>query len=140
MPLISGGGGSFNGGTITQPLVIATTDGNVIPLKIIASWNAQNQDFFQIVNSDLDTRMFAVDVSGQTVAWRHTSESDTNLLGGGSAVQANLPGLVAAGGSGARTLGLYDHIAAAQPVLTSGTATPEQIALALQSYGAAGGS
>ena len=132
-------GVTFNGGTITEPLVIATTDGNVIPLKIVASWNAQNQDFFQVVNSDTGTRMFAVDVQGQTLAWPHTSEATPNLTTLGSAVGADLPSVTGRGAIGARTLGLYDHSAAAQPVLTSGTATPEQIALALQSYGAAGG-
>ena len=34
-------GSTFNGGTITQPLVIATTDGNVVPLSVQAGWNAQ---------------------------------------------------------------------------------------------------
>jgi hypothetical protein len=36
-------------------------------------------------------------------------------------------------------MGLFGHTSAPQPVLTSGTATPEQIALALQSYGVVGG-
>jgi hypothetical protein len=139
MPLISGAASSFNGGTITQPLVIATTDGNVIPLKIVASWNAQNQDFFQVVNGDTGTRMLAVDVSGNVIAFRHTSEASINLKSDGGQVYGALPAVEGSGAIGSRTLGLYDHSPAAQPVLASGTATPEQIALALQSYGAAGG-
>jgi hypothetical protein len=92
-----------------------------------------------VVNSDTGTRMFAVDVSGNTVAWRHTSETDRNLVSDGNTVLGLLPGVAAAGTIGANTLGLYGHPPTAQPTLTSGTATPEQIALALQSYGAAGG-
>lgn len=143
MPLISGGGGlPFNGGTITQPLVIdlSASGGGTIPLQVVASWNAQSQDFFQVVNSDTGTRMLAVDVQGGTVAWPHTSEVEKNLESVGGAVQGKLPGVEGAGATGSRTLGLFDHILAAQPSVTSGTVTPEQLALALQTYGALGGS
>ena len=140
MPIVSGGGG-FNGGTITGPLVVdlSGSGGNSVPVTIRASWNAQNQDFFQVVNADTGTRLFAVDVQGQTLAWRHTSEATPNLTTLGSAVGASVPGVDGRGAIGSRTLGLYDHAAAAQPTVTSGTVTPEQLALALQTYGALGG-
>ena len=139
MPIVSGGG--FNGGTITGPLVIdlSGSGGGTVPVTIRASWNAQSQDFLQVVNSDTNTRMFAVDVSGQTVAWRHTSESDQNLQTGGSSVAANLPGVAISGGIGARRIGFYDTIAAAQQLVTSGSVTPAQLANALQATGMLGG-
>lgn len=121
----------FNGGTITEPVVIATTDGNVIPLKIIASWNAQNQDFFQVVNSDTnpDTRMFAVDVSGNVIAFQHTSESTVNLKSDGGQIGGDLPGVVGRGAIGNRTLGFFDQTAAAQPTGVAVTAAAIHAAL-----------
>src|SRR6266850_1759999 len=55
-PTSSHGGGTFNGGTITQPLVIDLSggSGNDVPLKVLASYNAQNVDFFEVTNSDVN--------------------------------------------------------------------------------------
>src|SRR5438105_2068387 len=48
MPLISGGGGSFNGGTITQPLVIALATGGQDALEIRADPTDPTTTFFTV--------------------------------------------------------------------------------------------
>jgi hypothetical protein len=139
MPLISRGGGSpFNGGTITQPLVIAPTDPNSVPLSIRASWNAQNADFLAIVNTDNGLLLLEMDLNGNLYLGDHAVAGTRTAFQPGSSIEGAVAGVVqfVLGGS---VTGLFTHAAAAQPSLTSGTATPEQIALALQSYGAAGG-
>jgi hypothetical protein len=136
-------GTTFNGGTITQPLVIDLDDGNSVPLTILASWNAQNVDFLHVLNTDTNVKMFALDLANQVQLNSHTDEAQGVQLSEAGGIVARGNVLLANGklsASTTPTLGLFGHLQAAQPTLTSGTATPEQIALALQSYGAAGGS
>jgi hypothetical protein len=64
VPIVSGGGAAFNGGTITHPLVIAPNDPNAIPLQIRASLAAQNVDFFSVYDIDGARDMVAVDDFG----------------------------------------------------------------------------
>jgi hypothetical protein len=116
MPLISGegGGGTFNGGTITQPLVIAPTDPNAVPLSIRASWNAQNADFFNIVNTDNAIVLLEVDLSGNVTVADHADAAHVVILTPGGVA------LKGAAGTQGPTLapasaGFFDHAAAAQP-------------------------
>lgn len=100
--------GPFNGGTITNALTIAPTNPNTIPLSIEASWNAIAVDFLRVLNTDTSTRLFAVDVQGQMLTWRHTSETDKTIQSLGSSVGLFVPGFQGQGATGARQLGFYD--------------------------------
>lgn len=65
MPIMGGGGGgaAFNGGTITNPLVIDTHggSGNDVPLTIKVSYNAQNADMFRVTDTDTATTIDRID-------------------------------------------------------------------------------
>jgi len=54
MPIGSGGGGggTFNGGTITQPLVIDCGNNNVVPLTIRLSLSGQNVNMLAVHSTD----------------------------------------------------------------------------------------
>jgi hypothetical protein len=70
MPIMGGGGGgaAFTGGTITQPLVIDLSGGSGtgVPLTLKVSYNAQNDDIFQVVDTDTSTVIDSID-SGATL-------------------------------------------------------------------------
>lgn len=138
MPLISGAASTFNGGTITEPLVIAPTDPNAVPLSIRASWNAQNADFLAIVNTDNGLLLLEMDLNGNLYLGDHAVSQTRTTFAPGTSVEGAVAGATQFGFVAGAT-SLFAHAFAPQPVLASGTATPEQIALALQSYGAAGG-
>ncbi len=78
MPTVTQSGASyaiFNGGTITQPLIIQSpVGGNSIPLLIEGSYAAQNVDFFQVLNTDAGgAAMVTVDAGGVLQANDHRS-------------------------------------------------------------------
>lgn len=60
---------SFNGGTITAPLVLdlSAASGNTVPLIVKASFNAQNVDFLSVINSDDGKEILAVNSGGAVV-------------------------------------------------------------------------
>ena len=128
----------FNGGTITNPLVIAPSSANAVPLSIRASWNAQNADFLAIVNTDNGLLLLEMDLNGNLYLGDHAVAGTRTTFAPGTSLDGAVAGITQFA-LGANATSLFAHTVAAQPILTSGTATPEQIALALQSYGAAGG-
>jgi hypothetical protein len=90
------------------------------------------------------TTLFTVDKAGtlDAGAWLFSGDSGTQIVasGAGSDIElcdsgSNIVVQVTDTGH----LGFFNHAAAAQQSLTSGTATPEQIALALQANGFCGG-
>jgi hypothetical protein len=84
-------------------------------------------------------REFGISSDGSTfffVGALLTSTVETGLI---TATALTAGGSTLAVGGAGDSLGFFNHAAAAQPTLTSATATPEQIALALESLGIAGG-
>jgi hypothetical protein len=108
----------FSGGTLTRPLVVdlSAYGGGAVPLTVIASYQAQSHDFFDVINSDTNTRLFAVDPNGGTIAYPHSTESGgTTLTGSGSLpLTGGLPGVVGTGATGARSVGFYDALPVAR--------------------------
>lgn len=136
MPIVSGNVGAvFNGGTITRSLAIDPT--TYAPIG--AALQIVGKDAVPVGNTLLQVQdnggndVFDVDDVGDV--------SIVSANGAGVGVRAQGAGVLFSltNNAGSATMGLFGHSAAAQPTLVSGTATPEQIALALQSYGAAGG-
>lgn len=135
---------SFNGGTITNPLVIDLSgdaaDRTALDVIQPATFGFGVRPFrFR----QTDFAYLQMDTSGDI------SSAGNPITSGGATIQTAGGRLLAnASGGGAGhtfdpsatpTAGLFGHADVAQPTLVSATATPEQIALALQSYGAAGG-
>lgn len=141
MPLISGGGGSFNGGTITGPLsVIVTGDGDT---PIYARVSATS--FARVLDLDAVDGNMHYGADG-TLAVGAPSNGSQALILRGSAADTDDIVLVRTGGnknvltlSGGNKIGFYDHAPATQQMLHSATVTPEQIALALEANGLCGG-
>jgi hypothetical protein len=71
---VSSRGATFNGGTITAPLVIDTGDPNTVPLTIASSWNAQNTDFLLVQNKDNGVKLVNVDLNGNLLCNHHVTE------------------------------------------------------------------
>ena len=129
---------AFIGGTITQPLVIAPGDPNAVPLTIQAGWNAQNTDFFAIVNTDTGTKMVNVDLSANLLVNDHATEAQgVNLGGNGGLVAvgaANLSGGAFASSNVAATkkIGALGHAQVAQQATP---VTLGDVIAVLQSFG-----
>lgn len=129
MPLVSAG--RFNGGTITNPLVIAPADGNAVPLILRASWAAQNVDFFAIVSTDNGVKLVQVDLNGELTVALHSDAVNQTHIAPGSITTFDAGG--ATGVSLARTFaGLYGHAPVAQPAAPTDAAS---IIAALQAIG-----
>jgi hypothetical protein len=150
---------AFNGGTITAATTIHTSGAADEPLTLIPGaaaaaaftlvLDAQDGQGNTVLGADAGGEVFVN--TGADGLFTVTVPMNAVVVGLGptgatmSAPPGNALALNDEHGnallsiSGSSHLGLYGHAAAAQPSLTSGTATPEQIALALQSYGAAGG-
>lgn len=136
MPLISGGGGgtTFNGGTITQPLVIAPTSSGVVPLVVHAAPGAfaANGNVAEWYD---DTTTFR-----GSLAARGGQELDLAIGATGFVVfPPDFQGLSVNSTGAALSLGFFGAGTATQQTLHSATATPEQIALALEANGFCGG-
>lgn len=65
----------FNGGTITQPLVVdlSAADGTTVPLTVKASFAAQSDDFFDVLDSDTGHALLFVGPDGGYAANNHTT-------------------------------------------------------------------
>lgn len=149
MPLISGGGGRFNGGTITGALAI-TPAVPTTPLVQLISPDGQSNDVLAVLDqtgggSGTNTlELFpggglylATVVNGDIVLYLDGQSAPSQTADILRAVDKN--GHVNLRVSANDGLGFYGHAAATQQTLTSATATPEQIALALQANGLCGG-
>jgi hypothetical protein len=145
MPIVSGGGAPFNGGTITNPLVIAPSTAGVVPLTLRSPPNgrADGANFAEWYD-DADDFRGSLEVRGGLELDLGTASGGLNVFTTsfrqalGVIESAGRPVVKLAQASDG-FLGLYTVGAAGQPTVTSGTVTPEQLALALQTYGALGG-
>lgn len=150
------------GGTFTGPVVIVTPTASDVGLTIVppAGAKAAATDLIEVYDDAGANLLFFVDAKGNIYgAGNDTSSNFDYTDGSNGRLQVNSGGVIATAASGHSTklkgpidvvevqnvsgsarLGFFAAPAVAQPSLTSGTATPEQITLALQALGLAGGS
>jgi hypothetical protein len=133
-------GTTFEGGTITRPLVIDLSDGDpdVTGLRLILP-----------SNFDFSVNAFTFEIDGQFSLLEFNPNGDVNTdgnnlnTGGGALVTSG--GAVRVTQAGGQTVhalegtsaGFFGASAVAQQALNPGTATPEQIATVLETYGLA---
>jgi hypothetical protein len=134
-------GTPFNGGTTLTdaPTVMSPSDKDAVALQLkpVTGATADQTDLLEIYD-DAGNLLGYWDASGGFYSSGNNAQFALKTGKSFSLVDNSLADLLRV--TAANTFGFYGHAAVAQQTLTSGTATPEQIALALQSNGLCGGS